>query len=268
MTIVFFGNTKYSVIGLKIINATYPVSQVVTIKDSPVAKMASQLNIPLITASQINEQITQKIADLKSDFLIVEDYGLILPPGILRLPRYAALNIHHSLLPKYRGPSPAPAAILAGEKITGVSVIKMSEDVDAGDILNQQSYQLRSDETTESLLTELNELGAKLLLSVIKDYLNNTIKPIHQDNSQATYTYKLSRKDGYFDINNPPTPTQLDRMIRAYYPWPGVWTRFNSKIVKFLPGNLMQMEGKKAVTFDEFLRGYPNFPIGQCLTKK
>lgn len=261
MKIIFFGNTKYSTIGTRIVNTTYPISSVVTIPGSPVKKLAEELNIPAIETNKLNEAILEEIKKLKPDFLIVEDYGLILPKEMLEIPKYAPLNIHHSLLPKYRGPSPAPSSILSGDKVSGVTIIKMIEEVDAGDILAQEEYELKVDETTDSLLTKLNELGGKLVVSVIKQYLDGTAKPRLQDNAIATYCNRLTRQSGYFDIQSPPPAELLDRMIRAYYPWPGVWTRWNGKIVKFLPGNMLQMEGKKPISFKDFLNGYPDFPL-------
>ncbi|MBI2017717.1 methionyl-tRNA formyltransferase [Candidatus Daviesbacteria bacterium] len=267
MKIIFFGNTKYSIIGLKTVQAVYPILLVVTISNSPVKNFAEKLKIPVLEATRLDRNIIEQISETKPDFLLVEDYGLILPPSLLNLPKYAPLNIHHSLLPKYRGPSPAPAAILAGDKISGVTIIKMINEVDAGDILAQQAYALTSDETTESLLTKLNQLGGELVTQVIKQYLNGKAKPKKQNEVRATYCYLLKKIHGYFDIENPPPPEVLDRMIRAYYPWPGVWTRFRQgssgqvKIVKFLPGGMLQMEGKKAISYKDFLNGYPNFPL-------
>lgn len=264
MTIIFFGNTKYSKLGLKIVQPIYPISLIITIPNSPVFSMAKQLNIDLIETNKLDQITIDKIAKYKPDFLIVEDYGLILPKNLLTLPKYAPLNMHHSLLPKYRGPSPVPSTILAGDKISGVTIIKMSEEVDSGDILAQQEYELTPKETTDTLLTKLNELGGQLLLKVIKQYLEGSINPIPQDHSQATYTKHFNRENGYFDINNPPDPQKLDRKIRAYHPWPGVWTKWKGKIVKFLPGGLLQMEGKKPIPFKDFLNGYPDFPISKA----
>ncbi|MBI2020780.1 methionyl-tRNA formyltransferase [Candidatus Daviesbacteria bacterium] len=271
MTIVFFGNTKYSIIGAKIINKAYPISLFVTIPGSPVEHLANQLKIDVLETNRLDEKVIEEVASLKPDFLIVEDYGFILPQEILDLPKYAALNIHHSLLPKYRGPSPAPSAILAGEKISGVTIIRMTEEVDAGDILAQKEYKLTPDETSDSLLTKLNEIGGQLLVEVIKGYLEGSTKPRQQDHSKATHTKRFSKKDGYFDISNPPSFEKLDRMIRAYYPWPGVWTKWKGKIVKFLPSPrhserseeshyFLQMEGKRPLSLKDFLNGYPEFP--------
>ena len=280
LKIVFFGNTKYSVLGAEIIHKKFPLSLVVTIPDkpsgrkkelkpSPVKKLAQENNIPVLETDKLDDKAIGEIGEIgdvggkndRPDFLIVEDYGLILPESLLEIPRYAPLNIHHSLLPKYRGPSPAPSAILNGEKVSGVTIISMTEQVDAGDMLAQQKYGLAPTETTDSLLTELNKLGGDLVLKVIEDYINGNEKPIAQNDKQATYTKRLSKQDGYIDIDNPPDPKTLDRMIRAYYPWPGTWCRLmvNGKwlIVKFLPGNLIQPESKRPLTVNEFKNGYP-----------
>lgn len=275
-TIIFLGNTKYSIIGAQPLHTVYPISLFVTIPDketgrkklltpSPVKLLAKSLHVPYLETNSITPEVIQQVRHHKPDFLVVEDYGLILPKTLLDIPKYAPLNIHHSLLPKYRGASPAPSAILAGEKISGVSIIKMTEKVDAGDILAKKEYILAEDETTQSLLTILNKIGGGLVTQVIKDYLQGTVKPISQDPTQATFTKMIKKEDAYFDIDNPPAPKVLNRMIRAYYPWPGVWTRWNNKIVKLHPkgviGYMFQMEGKKPVKLEEFLRGHPNFPI-------
>lgn len=270
--IIFFGNTKYSTIGAKIINESYPISLFVTIPDrevgktkeltpSPVKKLAQSLKIPVMEVNKIDSDVCKELKKYSPDFLIVEDYGLILPPSLLAIPKYAPINIHHSLLPKYRGASPAPSTILAGEKISGVSVITMTSEVDAGNILAQQEYMLRPDETTDSLLTQLNKLGGELLVQVLGFYLKGSAHPQPQDHSQATFTQRMKKSDGYFELTNPPEPEKLDRMTRAYYPWPNVWTKWQDKIIKFYPEKRIQIEGKRIVSWEEFKRGYPNFPF-------
>lgn len=269
-TLIFFGNSKYSKIGLEIIQTSFFISLILTIPDSPVKQFGNRKKIPVLETNQLNNEIVDKISSLKPDFLIVEDYGLILPDRLLSMPKFAPLNIHHSLLPKYRGPSPAPTAILNGEKISGVTIIEMTSEVDAGNILTQKAYKLAPDETTDSLLIKLNKMGGELAVEVIKQYLKGTARPKKQDPKQATHTKFISKKDGYFDISNPPDQEKFDRMIRAYYPWPNVWTRLRQdyggqalkgKIVKFYPGGLIQMEGKKIMPLKDFLNGYPNFPL-------
>lgn len=231
------------------------------LEKNPVKDLAEEFNIQIIETNILDEAILKKIQDLKPDFFIVEDYGLILPETFLKIPSIAPLNIHHSLLPKYRGPSPAPAAILNADKTSGVSVIKMTAEVDAGDILAQQEYMLSEKETTDTLLKKLNKLGALLAVKVIEQYLKEEVRPIKQDPAKASYTKLFKRDDSYFDLNNPPSPDELDRMIRAYYPWPGVWTKWKGKIVKFFPEEKMQMEGKKILSKTDFLNGYPDFPL-------
>lgn len=278
MKIVFFGNSKYSKIVTQIIHQKYSLSQIVTIPDkslgrkkiltpTPVKQFALENNINLIETDSLDQATIQEISQIKPDFLVVADYGLILPKTLLDLPKIASLNVHHSLLPKYRGPSPAPTAILNGDRVSGVTIIKMSEEVDSGEIVVQRQYQLKDDETTDSLLTRLNFLGGELLLKVIPKYLEGSVKTIKQDQSKVSYTDHLKKEDGYFEITSPPSPQNLDRMIRAYFPWPNVWTRFRqgssgqARIVKFLPGGLVQMEGKKPVPLKDFLNGHPDFPM-------
>ena len=268
--IIFFGNTKYSVLGLEIINKKFPIILAVTIPDkpsgrkrvltlSPVKKFAQENQIDILETDILNDESVKKIDSLNPDFLVVEDYGLILPTSILEIPKYAPLNIHHSLLPKYRGPSPAPAAILSGDKETGVTIIQMTEIVDAGDMLAQKKYDLRKNETTETLLTTLNKMGGELIIGVIEDYLKGKENPIPQDDKQSTHTSRLTKQDGFIDIANPPDKEKLDRMIRAYFPWPTVWTKIDGKIIKFLPEGKIQPEGKKPMTLKEFANGYVQY---------
>ena len=144
MNIIFFGNTKYSLIGAKIIHQELGLSHIVTIPDrkdkrnqplvSPVKTFALEHDIPFFTANKLDDTLIEQLAQLKPDFFVVEDYGLILPTKLLTIPKIACINIHHSLLPKYRGPSPAPSTILAGDSVAGVTIMKMAATVDAGDI--------------------------------------------------------------------------------------------------------------------------------------
>lgn len=275
MKIIFFGNTKYSLIGAQIIHKNLGLSHIVTIPDrpdkrgrmqeSPLKTFGIANNIPVMEVNKITDETIKQIADLQPDFFVVEDYGLILPNKLLEIPKYEALNIHHSLLPKYRGSSPAPTALLNGDKVTGVSVIKMTDKVDAGDILGQKEYEIKPDETTDSLLIVLNTLGGELIIPILKDYQNTKVVP--QNEQEVIFTTMMNKEDGFIDISNPPNSSQLDRMIRAYYPWPGVWTKMpingQEKIVKLLPSPstsskyLLQVEGKNPMSVKDFINGYP-----------
>ncbi len=285
MKVTFFGNSKYSVIGASIIHDRYGISHIVTIPDrhdkkgnviySPTNAFAIEQNIDVFTVNNLDEKAIETILSFNSDFLVVEDYGLILPGKLLDSSKYESLNVHHSLLPKYRGPSPAPAAILAGDKVSGVTIIQMTEKVDAGEILAQEEYTLKPDETTDSLLLVLNAIGGRLVVSVMEDYVKGSVNPKAQDESKASYTKQFTKQDGYFDLSHPPTKEQLDRMIRAYYPWPNVWTKVRIKNlpapiksgpagrqghesrIKFLPDKKLQVEGGKPMGIKDFLNGYP-----------
>lgn len=272
LKIVFFGNTTFSAIGAAILHEKIGLHTIVTIPDrfgkknellpSPTKQFAVNNTIPVIETAKLTPEIIELIKAIQPDFLVVEDYGLILPKGLLAIPKYAPINIHHSLLPKYRGPAPAPSAILHGEKTSGVTVIHMTAEVDAGDIYAQQTYDLNSTETTESLLTVLNTMGGNLAVEVIKQIVNRKAQPKPQDDTQATFTKFMQKSDGYIDAASPPSPQQINRMIRAYYPWPGVWTRLplangELRLIKFLPKQRIQMEGKKAMVLKDFYNGYP-----------
>lgn len=213
----------------------------------------------------------------EADLGVIAAYGKILSQEELDAPKLGCINVHPSLLPKYRGASPIQEAILHGDKTTGLTIIKMDAEVDHGAILYQQEITLAATETFESFAKVVFAEAAKVLPELIKDYLDGKIALQEQDHSKATFCAKLTRESGYFDLNTPPDPETLDRMIRAYYPWPGVWTVWEvksdplrlsearkakvKKIVKFLPEGKIQMEGKKAVPIKDFLNGYPDFPL-------
>ena len=272
MNIIFFGNTPKSLIGAKILHEELGITAIVTIPDrigkrgesvqSPLKLFGIEKKIPVLTVNKLDAQATDEIAALKPDFLVVEDYGLILPQKVLSLPKFAPLNVHHSLLPKYRGPAPAPFAILAGDLVTGVSIIHMNEQVDAGAIYAQQKYTMTSNETTDSLLSKLNELGGALVVKVIQEIVASKATPTPQNESEATLTYYMNKTDGYLSMDNLPTKEQIDRMIRAYFPWPNVWTKVSIKNketrIKFLPEKKLQVEGKSTVSIKDFINGYPD----------
>lgn len=274
--VVFFGNSKYSVIDAEALYKRFGLSAVVTIPDriiprkaphiSPVKVFAQAHDIPVIEAAKLTAEVIERINSFEADFLVVADYGLILPKKLLALPKYASLNVHHSLLPKYRGPAPAPAAILNGETDSGVSIIVMNEKVDAGDILKQIPYPMKSDETTDSLLTTLNTLGAKAVVEVIENYIDGQVHPTAQDESKATFTSFMSSKDGQLNLSESP---ELNwRKIRAYGEWPGTFffVMHNGKNIRVkitkaryengvLTIESVIPENKREMSYTDFLRG-------------
>jgi methionyl-tRNA formyltransferase len=197
----------------------------------------------------------------KADLGVVASYGKILTQKELDTPKYGCINVHPSLLPKYRGPSPIQSAILNGDKISGITIIKMDEEIDHGPILYQESLELSDSDNFDTLSKKMFQRSAEILPQVIIDFVNGKIEAKNQNHTCASFSYRLTKKNGFFEIDSPPKPEVLKRLIRAYYPWPGVWCKWKGRIVKFLPENKIQMEGKKQVSYKDFLNGYPDFPI-------
>ncbi len=203
------------------------------------------------------------------DLVVVSSYGNILSAEILKIPKYGALNVHPSLLPKYRGPIPVPAAILNGEKETGVTIILMDERVDHGPILASKKFEIGDEKlTTPELLEILWELGSDLLVETIPKWIAGEITPQEQDHAKATYTKKLTREDGRIDWNQ--SSEYIERQIRAFTPWPGAFIFWKEKRVKILVAHIaegklvideVQLEGKKPTTYREFLLGHKDFTL-------
>lgn len=208
----------------------------------------------------------------EADLGVVAAYGRILTKNQLNAPKYGCINVHPSLLPKYRGPSPIQAAILNGDKVSGITIIKMDEEVDHGPIIYQEELELSDSDNFDTLSKKMFQRASEILPQVINDYTLGEIKPRLQNNAIATYCNQLTKSDGYIDLANPPPKDLLDRMIRAYYPWPGTWSKWKMsrgagsrlagkdgkwKILKFLPEQKIQIEGGKPMSYKDFLNGYP-----------
>ena len=220
-----------------------------------------------------------QLVDLKGqqvDLIVVACYGKILPKEMLTIPKYGALNIHPSLLPKYRGPAPVPNTILNGEKETGVSIILMDEREDHGPILASREFSISNFQfsnglgkpTAPELLQILWELGGDLAVETIPKWIGGEITPQEQDHSKATFTRKLTREDGRIDWNRP--VEYIERQVRAFAPWPGAFTFWGGKRVKILKAHIkegklivdeLQLEGKKPTTLQEFLLGHKDFTL-------
>lgn len=274
-TIIYFGTPELAATILeKIIDANqYEITAVISQPDqpvgrkqiltaSPVSLLANQHQIPVLKPTKLDQSFINEHQDqLSADLYIVAAYGKIIPQTMLDFPTHGAINVHGSLLPKYRGASPIQSAILNGDQVTGVTIMQMDAQMDHGNILTTRQITIDTTETSQSLSIKMANTGADLLLETIPDYLAGQITPQPQDDSQATFCKLISKQDGYFEIDNPPAPAVFDRMIRAYYPWPNVWTRWDGKVVKFYPESKIQMEGKNIVSLEEFKRGYPDWPL-------
>ncbi len=256
-----------SIIGLSVVG-DYTIPLVVTSKGSPVSALAKEWNIPVVAPEKLakkvgnkfeltNNEVYEQIKKVNPDVLVLSSYGKILPKEILEIPKIAPVNVHPSLLPKYRGPAPIQSPILNGDKTTGVTIMKMNEKMDEGDIYLKGRYVLKGDETAESLSKVLAEIAKDLLHHTIHYLAVKKLKTKPQEPSKATYTKMISKEDGKIDWQNP--PKNLERMIRAYYPWPTVWTAYNGKILKLLPNKMVQLEGKNPVKLKDFKAGHKDF---------
>lgn len=264
LKIVFFGTPDFVVSVLKTLEENFEVVAVVTSPEGKVpSPVAQNFNGKVLRPERLDESFVSELESLNADLYVVSGYGKIIPKRILELPKYGSINIHPSLLPKFRGPTPVQAAILAGEKVSGVTIIKMDEKMDHGPILASKELEILTSDTSESFYDKAFKAGADLLIEILPDFLVGKLNPREQDESEATFCKMITKEDGFFEIDNPPNLEMMDRMIRAYYPWPNVWTKWNGKVVKFYPGKMVQMEGKKITSLADFLNGYPDFPIKQ-----
>lgn len=243
-------------------NPDKPVGRKQKLVQTPVADVAQHKGIKILKPEKIGDKIFQEnLLSVKPDFFIVASYGKIIPQSVLDIPKSGAINVHPSLLPKYRGPSPIITPLLNGDEQTGVTIMLMDDKMDHGPLLASTTLDISHTENNQTLSIKLSQISGPLLLKTIGQYLAGTLTPQPQDHDQATFTKMIKKEDGYFEIDSPPSPKILDRMIRAYYPWPGTWTLWEGKIVKFFPDNIVQMEGKNKVSMKEFLNGYPGFSL-------
>jgi len=268
---------------------------------SPVKQLALSQEIPVWQPGSLKRQENiEMLAAYQSDLFIVAAFGQILPQAVLDLPRYGTLNIHASLLPKYRGVSPISEAILQGDTETGVTIMLIDAGVDTGPILLQRAIPIAEDDTTGSLTLKLAALGASALLEALPLWVQGKITPQPQDERFASHTHMLHKEDGKIDWNRP--ADVLARTVRAFTPWPGAYTNWGNKILKIIsahtiqsdPGSearagtvslrkenglqtlivatgkgllileKLQLEGKKVTSADEFLRGYSHI-VGEVL---
>jgi len=249
----------------------------------PVKEFAQKNNIPVLQPRKINQEI-EKIKKINPDLIILCAYGQIIPKEILDIPKYKALNIHPSLLPKYRGASPIHAVILNNNKITGISLMIMDEKMDHGHIVSQQEHKIKENITYKELENELVETAVDLLKKDLLKYINKKIQPKPQDHKKASFCKIIKKQDGKIDWNT--TAEQIQRKIRAFHEWPTTYTFFNNKQLKILEADIkkentnneigkvnkdlsvqtknkiliikkLQLEGKKPITAKEFLNGHP-----------
>lgn len=270
MKVVFFGSSRHVVPIIEMLNNSFDLTLVITTEQGsmePVPFYCNAKKIQYLSVRKSADLISNfEISSTMSDLGIVADFGLIIPEEVLKAFSLGVINVHPSLLPLYRGPSPVQNAILNGDKKTGVSIILLDKYVDHGPILMQEEEEIKDNDTAHSLYERLFKKGAYLLQKTISKYEGGKVASTEQKHEDATFTQQLSRDDGFIDFKNlSKSKNFLNRMIRAYYPWPGVWTKIslNSKeedlkVVKFIPDNKIKAEGGREMDYKDFLNGYPD----------
>ncbi len=296
MKILFFGSTSDSVIIVKalahlpdheivaaVTQPPRPIGRNQTITPTPVALWAQEYSIPVLSFPSNKEKpwlyedestVVDTLAPFQADLLVSASYGQLIPTKTITDAPYHGLNVHPSILPRWRGADPVPWAIMTGDHQTGVTVVTLSADFDQGKIIAQKKVAITPEDTSDPLRTKLFELGAALLCDVIPEYVSGEIKGILQDKSQTPYARRLTRDDGFVPRETLQTAQTdanvaagLDRKFRALLPWPGLWTMLPipAKRLKILACKLttngltletVQLEGKNPVSYDEFARAY------------
>jgi methionyl-tRNA formyltransferase len=266
---------------------------------SPVKHLALSQGIDVVQIDKFKVAGTvEKMAGLTPDLVVVAAFGLLLPPEVLNLPKLGCLNVHPSLLPRHRGASPVTAAILQGDEIAGVTIMLLDAGMDTGPILNQREVPITDEDTTGSLGIKLAKVGAQLLIETLPLWVEGRTKPRPQDESEASYSKMARKEDGEIDWQL--SALELWRRVRAFDPWPGSYARWHDKRLKLVtvlplyheksvqPGKVialpppspltvgvgtgdgvlglvrLQLEGKRELSAEEFVRGQRDF-IGSHL---
>jgi methionyl-tRNA formyltransferase len=300
MRAVFFGSPDFAVPILQALASRSTVAAAVTQPDRPagrgralrppaVKSACAELGIPVLQPVNPNQpDLVRSIKRHQPDLIVVAAYGRILRSQLLDLPPYGCLNVHASLLPRWRGAAPIAAAILAGDPKTGTTLMRMDPGMDTGPILAQAVLPIRPEETAGELSARLSALGARLLMESLPAYLDGALLDRPQDPALATYAPLLKKSDGQLDFTR--SPYELERMVRAYEPWPGAHFTSGGQRIRVLraqaldiptlalgqPESLdgvpvigcgsgclrldqVQLAGRKPVSGADFLRGHPGF---------
>lgn len=310
MRIIFMGSPEFAVSSLELLVLNkYDLVAVYTQPDSPggrgrsllvppLKRAALSLQLPVMQPVSLKETgVVEELAGFRPDVIVVAAYGQILPQSVLNIPAYGCINLHPSLLPRYRGASPVAAAILAGDEFTGVTIMLMDKGMDTGPVLARAQIPVSGRDNTASLTARLSLIAARLLQEALVHWLGGELTPRPQNEEEATYCRPFSKEDGEIDWHLP--AVDIWRRVRAFYPWPGCYTRWHNKQLKIIeavplsaaekgveagqvvaltpdaerPGaafgvatgdgilgiSRVQLEGKQAMEAAEFLRGQRQF---------
>ena len=240
--IVFMGSPDFSIPALRALAEVYPIVGVVTQPDRPagrgrvltpppVKRLALELGLPLIQPERLRQP--EAMAQLQAwapDVIVVAAFGQILRPAVLELPRFGCVNVHASLLPRWRGAAPIQAALLHGDAQTGITIMRMDAGVDTGPTLSQRALPIQPDDNAGALSERLAALGGELLLETLPAYLSGELAPQPQEDAGATYAPMLNKADGQLDFSQP--AEALARRVRAFNPWPGAFTIWQGQMLK------------------------------------
>jgi len=249
LRVVFMGSPDFALPTLAALNQAFNVVGVVTQPDRPAGRGRKIQSLPVKTLAQAyglpilqppslkNPQAVEQIQTLLPDVIVVAAFGQILKEYILQLPKYGCINVHASLLPRWRGAAPVQAAILHDE-ISGVTIMKMDQGLDTGPILSQRSTPITDEMTAGMLFDRLAQMGAELLVEALPGYVQGEIHPRPQEEAQATFAPQLRKEDGRLDFNQP--AAFLARQVRAYNPWPSSYGYFDRDLLKIFQAHAIQ----------------------------
>ena len=304
LRVIFAGTPDFAVPSLKkIVDTGVQVAAVLTqpdrtkgrgrkLAEPPVKSFAQQHQLPVIQTEQLSSDVVEEVRLLNADMMVVVAFGLILPRALIELPRYGCVNVHASLLPRWRGAAPVARAIEAGDTETGVTIMQMDEGLDTGEILSQAQCLIEPNDTAATLHDKLSELGASELIRLLPEICSHSVQPLPQNETDATYAAKLNTAEAAIDWRLP--AVEIVRKIRAYNPWPVARTRigslrlriweaqvFEKKSVSGKPGEVLdagkfrldvmagggalritslQREGKNRMAASDFLAGHQILP--------
>ena len=262
MKIIFMGTPEFAVPSLKALTESEDeVIAVVCQPDKPVGRkrelhkpltkqFAESRNISVLQPAKIrnNEKFLNELKQLAPDLICVAAYGKILPKEVLDLPVHGCINVHSSLLPKYRGAAPINWAIINGESRTGVTTMLMDEGMDTGDILLIEETNITADDTSETLTKRLSEIGAELLIKTIDELKQEGLNPIKQSDSEATLAPILKKEHGEIDWSK--SATEIRNQIRGLLPWPVAYTNLNGKMLKIFRADVSEKSGDPGVVLE------------------
>ena len=309
LKLIFMGSPEYTLPILNdLLTSNHSIQAVFTeadklikrnkiVLENPIKQYCIKLNIPVFQfTKENNKKIFEEVSKTKPDAIIIASYGVILPKKVLEIPPLGCINIHPSMLPKYRGPSPIPSTILNGDYNSGVTLMKLDTGMDTGPIIAQEKFLIDPSHNASDLTEKLFSLGGKLLTKILPDFASGNIQVTPQNDKKATTTLKIKKTDGLIKWSN--TSEYIKNQIKAFTPWPGTYTFWQGNRIiihdgneyqknvnlKSTPGTIVQLsnqsigvvtstnflelkkiqlEGKKVLSVEEFLMGYPNL-IDSC----